>query len=97
MTMLLLLVALAPQSMSQDSLSCDSSRLYCCPQHKHTVLFQTDSALRFTFIDATPLCAPAQHSHTHQPLLLLTALSNTCPSAPIAGHNAIPPSSLLQV
>lgn len=69
--MLLLLVALAPQSMSQDSLSYDSSRMYCFPQHKHTVLFQTDSGLRFTFIDATPLYCPAQHSHAHQPLLIL--------------------------
>lgn len=84
--------------MSQDSLSCDSPHVYCFPQHKHTVLFQTDSALRFTFIDATPLYAPAQHSRAHQPLLFLTALNNlTCPSTPIAGHHAILPSLLLQL
>lgn len=68
--MLLLVVALAPQSMSQDSLSSDLSQTYCFSQHKHTVLFQTDSVLRFASIDATPLYAPAQHSHAHQPLLI---------------------------
>lgn len=37
-----------------------------------------------------------QHMHTNLSLFS-TALNNTCPSTPIAGHNAILPSFLLQV
>lgn len=68
--------------------------MYCFHQHKKTVLFQTYSGLRFTFIHAIPFSAPARHSHALQHAnlsLFLTILNYTCPSTPISGHNAIPP------
>lgn len=71
-----------------------TGHIYCLPQHKKPVLFQTYSGLRFTFIHAIPFYTPAHHPHAHQhtnPSLFFTLLNNTCLSTPISGHNAIPP------
>lgn len=83
--MLLLLVALAPQSVSQDSLSCDSSRVCCFPQHKHT---RKPSGLLSLMLLLFMLQynIPMHNNFS----LFLTAPKNTCPSTPIAGHTEIP-------
>lgn len=68
--------------------------MYCFPQHKKTIRFQTYSGLGFIFIHAIPFYTPAHHSHAQQHTnlsLFLTVLNNTSPSTPISGHNAIPP------
>lgn len=97
---LLLLVALAPQSTYQDLVSPMTSHICIAfPNIRKPCSSKPTLASDF-LLHAIPLRAPARHSHAHQHTnlsLFLTVLSNACPSTPILGHKAVPPIFLLQV